>query len=70
MSKNKKQYWNKERKIPICKGCKSEIDEMGCIAFCEYDTGTPDRDPKTLEFLIYVFDRVEPYFAKKKKDTP
>jgi len=66
-----KKYWNKERKIPICRGCKREIDEMGCIVFCKYNNGTSNRDPKTLKLLVYVFDRVEPYpaslFGKKAK---
>ena len=53
----------------VCKGCNSEIDEMGCIVTCKYDVvDFAKRDPKTVEVHVYVLTRIEHYsFPKPKK---
>ncbi len=68
MSEGKNQPKKKEIRILICKGCKGGIDEMGCGVTCKYDTmNFGDRAPATMEMLVYIFDRVEPYSKLKSK---
>ncbi|MBI3045972.1 MAG: hypothetical protein HYY86_00295 [Candidatus Harrisonbacteria bacterium] len=58
----------KEMKILVCKECGAQIDDMGCVITCKYDSvNFGDRAPETLEFLVYVFDRVESYSTPRSK---
>ncbi len=68
MSEAEYQPKVKEIRKLICKGCKSEIDEMGCVIGCKYDVmNFGSRDPVTMQRLVYVFNRVEPYSTQKSK---
>ncbi len=68
MPKGKNKSRKKEIRILICKGCKGEIDDMGCTVTCKYDTvNFGGRDPATMEFWVYVLDRAEPYSKMRSK---
>ena len=58
-----KQPSEEIRKL-VCKCCKSEIDEVGCITGCEYDNG--QRPPESMEFNVYILAWTEPYEPRKK----
>ncbi|GEM_PF-2769667 len=59
-----------EIRLLVCKGCRRQIDEVGCAYNCEYDDDNFDnRDPEMMEYLVYVFDRTEPYKTKKKRKS-
>lgn len=62
MPKTWKQKPKKKIRFVICKVCGAGIDEFGCSYECEYDNKNfDDRDPATMETLVYMLDRVEPY---------
>jgi hypothetical protein len=57
----------KELRKLVCKECGCEIDDLGCAYDCKFDTvDLSKRDPATLEYHVYVFDRAEPYQGAKK----
>ena len=66
--KNRQVKYPPEVRKLMCKGCKHEIDDVGCYVACEYDFHSfGDRDPATVEVWVYTKNRVEPYTPSKKK---
>lgn len=59
--KRQVKYPQEIRKV-VCKGCTREIDDLGCCIDCGYDeVSFGDRDPATVEVVVYTVNRVEPY---------
>lgn len=62
MLPKRKKKKSREIRFTVCKGCDSQIDDMGCGMSCQYDTNSfGDRDPATMQVEVYVLDRIEPY---------
>ena len=47
----------------ICKECRGEVDDVGCSDNCKhFEILLAHRKPDTLEYHVYLLDRIEPYF--------